>query len=89
MATRREFVSTGRQRTRLVRAVATGFALSISALCADTTASGQTQMTVVPIRAQVPAIEGWVQLADARLFYWDTGGDGPPTVLLHPATAAR
>jgi pimeloyl-ACP methyl ester carboxylesterase len=45
-------------------------------------------MAVVPIRAQVPAIEGWVQLADARLFYWDTGGDGPPIVLLHPATGS-
>jgi hypothetical protein len=42
MATRREFASAGRRRTRLVRAVATGFALSISVLCAGTTASGQT-----------------------------------------------
>src|SRR6266705_2005280 len=45
-------------------------------------------MAVVPIPAQVPASEGWAALADTRLFYWDTGGDGPPILLLHPATGS-
>ncbi len=42
----------------------------------------------VPIPLQVPAREGTAQLADARLWYWDTGGDGAPVVLLHPASGS-
>ena len=28
--------------------------------------------------------EGWIELNDARLWAWDTGGDGVPLVLCHP-----
>ena len=42
----------------------------------------------VPIPAQVAAKEGLAQLADTRLFYWDTGGDGQPIVLMHPASGS-
>jgi pimeloyl-ACP methyl ester carboxylesterase len=45
-------------------------------------------MATVPFPAQVPATESWAQLADTKLFYWDTGGSGPPIVLLHPATGS-
>jgi pimeloyl-ACP methyl ester carboxylesterase len=34
------------------------------------------------------AKEGLAVLPDTRLFYWDTGGDGPPIVLVHPATGS-
>lgn len=45
-------------------------------------------MKPVPLPAQVPAKEGMAQLADTRLWYWDTGGQGTPVVLLHPATGS-
>ena len=45
-------------------------------------------MTPVPLPAQAAAKEGVAQLADTRLWYWDTGGDGAPVVLLHPATGS-
>lgn len=30
--------------------------------------------------------EGYAGTTDARLWYWDTGGDGPPLILCHPAS---
>ena len=47
-------------------------------------AKGQSVMTPVPMPDQVPAKEGHAQLKDTKLFYWDTGGDGQPIILLHP-----
>jgi pimeloyl-ACP methyl ester carboxylesterase len=44
--------------------------------------------TPVPLPQQVPAKEALASLPDARLWYWDTGGDGTPIVLLHPATGS-
>jgi pimeloyl-ACP methyl ester carboxylesterase len=55
------------------------------------TAEGETasvSILPVPIPLQVPAREGTAQLTDARLWYWDTGGEGPPVVLLHPASGS-
>jgi pimeloyl-ACP methyl ester carboxylesterase len=54
-------------------------------------ARGQTvadPMVPVPLPAQVPAKEGLAGLADTHLWYWDTGGDGAPVVLLHPASGS-
>lgn len=45
-------------------------------------------MTPTPMPAQVPAKEGWLELADTRLYYWDTGGNGQPIILLHPSTGS-
>jgi pimeloyl-ACP methyl ester carboxylesterase len=45
-------------------------------------------MVPVPMPAQAPATEGLAQLADTRLWYWDTGGDGQPVVFLHPASGS-
>jgi pimeloyl-ACP methyl ester carboxylesterase len=45
-------------------------------------------MVPVPIPEQVPAKEGMAELPGTRLWYWDTGGDGEPIVLLHPATGS-
>jgi len=39
-----------------------------------------------PIPDQVPAIEGFATVSGARLWYWDTGGDGEPLILCHPAS---
>jgi pimeloyl-ACP methyl ester carboxylesterase len=44
------------------------------------------QMNWAPPPPQVPVIEGFVDVPGTRLYYWDTGGDGEPIVLLHPAT---
>jgi pimeloyl-ACP methyl ester carboxylesterase len=59
--------------------------------CAGRAAEGETAtdpMVPVPVPLQVPAREGSAQLADTRLWYWDTGGDGAPLVLLHPASGS-
>jgi pimeloyl-ACP methyl ester carboxylesterase len=45
-------------------------------------------MVPVPLPVQVPAKEGLAQLPETRLGYWDTGGNGAPIVLLHPATGS-
>jgi pimeloyl-ACP methyl ester carboxylesterase len=42
----------------------------------------------IPIPPQVPAKEAVADLPDTRLWHWDTGGDGVPVVLLHPATGS-
>jgi pimeloyl-ACP methyl ester carboxylesterase len=41
-------------------------------------------MASMPVPAQASAKEGYAQLKDTRLFYWDTGGEGQPIILLHP-----
>jgi pimeloyl-ACP methyl ester carboxylesterase len=45
-------------------------------------------MLVEPIPAQLPATAGMAQLADVKLWYWDTGGSGEPIVLMHPITGS-
>ncbi len=45
-------------------------------------------MIPVPIPEQVSAKEGFAELPDTRLGYWDTGGGGEPIVLLHPASGS-
>jgi len=42
----------------------------------------------IPLPAQAPAKEGLASIADTRLWYWDTGGEGAPIVLLHPASGS-
>jgi pimeloyl-ACP methyl ester carboxylesterase len=39
-----------------------------------------------PIPDQVPVVEGFAAVPGARLWYWDTGGDGEPLVLCHPGS---
>jgi len=41
-----------------------------------------------PVPAQAPAKEGLAPVADTHLWYWDTGGEGTPVVLLHPASGS-
>jgi pimeloyl-ACP methyl ester carboxylesterase len=40
------------------------------------------------VPAQAPAKDGVAAIPDARLWYWDTGGEGEPVVLLHPASGS-
>jgi pimeloyl-ACP methyl ester carboxylesterase len=45
-------------------------------------------MVPMPLPVPAPAKEGIAELRGTRLAYWDTGGDGPAIVLLHPATGS-
>jgi pimeloyl-ACP methyl ester carboxylesterase len=63
------------------------------AACATTffggTAPARAQATsnaAVPVQA--PAREALAPIADTHLWYWDTGGEGEPVVLLHPASGS-
>src|SRR5262249_28609839 len=42
----------------------------------------------VPIPDQAPAKEGVAEFPDTKLWYWDTGGNGTPIVLSHPASGS-
>ena len=48
--------------------------------------SQSTANAVVP--PQAPARDGLAAIADTHLWYWDTGGEGQPVVLLHPASGS-
>jgi pimeloyl-ACP methyl ester carboxylesterase len=39
-----------------------------------------------PVPAPAPAREAWAEAASARLWYWDTGGEGEVILLSHPAS---
>lgn len=45
-------------------------------------------MIAQPIPEQVPAKESFAAIPGAKLGYWDTGGDGEPILLLHPASGS-
>src|SRR5215471_7485312 len=51
-------------------------------------ADASNPMTPQPVPAQAPAKESIAQIANGKLFYWDTGGSGPAVILLHPATGS-
>lgn len=57
----------------------------VSTMAHDAAAS---VMKLVPVPTQAVATEGHLQLSDVRLWYWDTGGNGEPIVLLHPYTGS-
>jgi pimeloyl-ACP methyl ester carboxylesterase len=51
-------------------------------------AAAANPLTPIPLPAQAPAKEGMAELQDTKLWYWDTGGDGTPIVLSHPASGS-
>jgi len=57
-------------------------------LSAQTENTAPTESPVVwetvPVPEQVAAFEGYADVPDAKLWYWDTGGEGETIVLLHP-----
>jgi pimeloyl-ACP methyl ester carboxylesterase len=53
------------------------------------TAPARAQATAnAAVPAQAPAREALAPIADTHLWYWDTGGEGEPVVLLHPASGS-
>ncbi|HSY96595.1 MAG TPA: alpha/beta hydrolase, partial [Steroidobacteraceae bacterium] len=61
-------------------------ALTFAAMLAAGAAAAQPAPQAIPLPA--PSKEALAALPDTRLFYWDTGGDGTPVVLVHPATGS-
>jgi len=51
-------------------------------------AADDNPMRPVPIPAGVTAMQGYAEVAGTRLWYWDTGGNGVPVVMLHPASGS-
>lgn len=88
MARRTSFASNGFSRRVMLEGsalIAAGTALVQASDAADAVSD---PMVPIPLPAQARAKEGLAQLPGARLGYWDTGGDGAPIVLLHPATGS-
>jgi pimeloyl-ACP methyl ester carboxylesterase len=75
-------------RHRFLRSLIISLATGVLGASIIGTTQSQAQLAPIPIPAQAAAKEGWVELADTRLWYWDTGGNGPAIVLLHPATGS-
>ncbi len=44
-------------------------------------------LRIVSMPEPVAASEGYVDFGTGRLWYWDTGGDGEPVILLHAGSA--
>jgi pimeloyl-ACP methyl ester carboxylesterase len=53
---------------------------------ADLASAQSTANALVP--PQAPAREALAPVGDTHLWYWDTGGEGAPVVLLHPASGS-
>jgi pimeloyl-ACP methyl ester carboxylesterase len=60
----------------------------IAAGNAEAAAARNDPLAPIPLPAQVPVKDGMAELPGTRLWYWDTGGDGQPIVLMHPASGS-
>ncbi len=75
----------------MARFASTVFALAATLVTSAAFAqSPPTARESAPLALPEPiqAKGGLAVLPDTRLWYWDTGGDGEPVVLLHPATGS-
>src|ERR1051326_1465374 len=61
-------------------------AMAQAAIATPLSAAVSEPLAPIPLPAQVPVKEDIATVAGTRLSYWDTGGNGPAIVLLHPAT---
>jgi pimeloyl-ACP methyl ester carboxylesterase len=80
-----------RRAVALLRTIGLAAGLAAFGTAPMETAHGQIvadPMRPIPIPAQVPAKDAVAQIPDTRLWYWDTGGQGVPIVLLHPSTGS-
>jgi pimeloyl-ACP methyl ester carboxylesterase len=62
--------------------------LGLAVLSLVSAQSQTSPITPTPIPAQAPAKDGMAPVPGSQLWYWDTGGQGTPMVLLHPATGS-
>ncbi len=66
-----------------------GAGVAVGAAAGNAEAAAQTNpLTPIPLPVQVPVKEGMAELPGTRFWYWDTGGDGQPVVLMHPASGS-
>ena len=77
------------RRNVLIGGAALGV-VTLASAAAQAANRDATTSALVPIAmpAQVPVTHDHAEIPDTRLWYWDTGGDGEPIVLLHPATGS-
>src|SRR4051794_30720760 len=76
------------QFARPLRALCLGLGMVAIAVGTTPAQSQTTPITPIPIPAQAPAKDGMAPVPGSQLWYWDTGGNGEPIVLLHPATGS-
>jgi pimeloyl-ACP methyl ester carboxylesterase len=69
-----------------VGALAVGASALPAAMAQAAAKPATTPVVVVPEPQQVAAKEGMFDVGGARLWHWDTGGDGQAVVFLHPGT---
>lgn len=69
--------------------VATVAAMTSLLLTPSPIRAGQLDFAVVRVPEQVPAKSGTIDMDGFKLAYWDTGGEGRPVVLLHPASVGH
>jgi pimeloyl-ACP methyl ester carboxylesterase len=63
--------------------------VACAALCLGGAVPAHAQATAnALVPAQAPAREALAPINDTHLWYWDTGGEGAPVVLLHPASGS-
>jgi pimeloyl-ACP methyl ester carboxylesterase len=74
------------RRGLLVSSAALGAGVALGA--GEAAASPDNPMAPLAMPAQAPVKEGMAELAETRLWYWDTGGNGTPIVLMHPASGS-
>ena len=72
---------------RSVLAASAGM-FAASALASPLLAAMSDTLAPIPLPAQAPAKEGIAAVNGTHLSYWDTGGNSPAVVLLHPATGS-
>jgi pimeloyl-ACP methyl ester carboxylesterase len=87
----REQARFGINRRRVLGGSAAALAFCAGAAGLGNVAAAQAladPLAPVTMPPQAPAKEGIAQLADTRLWFWDTGGTGEPIVLLHPASGS-
>jgi pimeloyl-ACP methyl ester carboxylesterase len=91
MMSKSHFSKCAQQAGAFLRTIALAAGLAALSIGAIEKAHSQpiaNSMKPIPIPAQVAAKDGVAQIPDSRLWYWDTGGQGVPIVLLHPATGS-
>jgi pimeloyl-ACP methyl ester carboxylesterase len=85
--------STGCAKRGIIRTGCFNASVWFLAACATpffggTAPAGAQATSNAAVPPQVPAREGLAPIADTHLWYWDTGGEGEPVVLLHPASGS-
>ena len=68
--------------------VALAATLAASAAFAQSPPAARQPSAPLALPEPIQAKDGLAVLPDTRLYYWDTGGDGEPIVLVHPATGS-